>query len=331
MGLTLNCCHCHDHKYDPISQEEYFRFRAFFEPLGLRQDRVPGEPDPGPFKRYDYASSGKVVQSGLVRVLDDRPDQKTRIYRLGNERDFYPDKAPVIPAAPAVVGGDKLTITPVQLPLTASYPGLKAFIRDEETAKLKANFAAAKTALEKTPTDILATTRVVAAEAELRSLQARIAADDARYLKGPGNVEVLTRTASRAERDSTLATSELKVLEAEAAIASHKEKKADAKTTAAAQTQLTAAKKALEAAKLALSKDGTPYTPLSPVYATTSTGRRKALAEWIAAKENPLTARVAVNHIWLRHFGRPLVESVFDFGKNGKLPSHPALLDWLAV
>jgi hypothetical protein len=44
-----------------------------------------------------------------------------------------------------------------------------------------------------------------------------------------------------------------------------------------------------------------------------------------------LTARVAINHIWLRHFGGPLVPTVFDFGLNGKRPTHPALLDWLAV
>src|SRR5205807_331906 len=73
------------------------------------------------------------------------------------------------------------------------------------------------------------------------------------------------------------------------------------------------------------------YTPVGPVYPATSTGRRTALAGWIASRTNPLTARVAVNHIWMRHFGRPLVETVFDFGRNGKRPTHPELLDWLAV
>ena len=54
-------------------------------------------------------------------------------------------------------------------------------------------------------------------------------------------------------------------------------------------------------------------------------------AKWLADRDNPLTARVAVNHVWLRHFGQAIVPSVFDFGRNGRAPSHPALLDWLAA
>ena len=59
--------------------------------------------------------------------------------------------------------------------------------------------------------------------------------------------------------------------------------------------------------------------------------RRVALADWIAHRENPLTWRSVVNRIWQQHFGRALVDSPSDFGRNGSQPTHPELLDWLAV
>ncbi|MCB1091991.1 MAG: BREX system P-loop protein BrxC, partial [Verrucomicrobiae bacterium] len=66
-------------------------------------------------------------------------------------------------------------------------------------------------------------------------------------------------------------------------------------------------------------------------YPAVSTGRRTALARWIASRDNPLTARVAVNHIWMRHFGQPLVDPVNDFGRRTAAPPQQELLDWLAV
>lgn len=62
----------------------------------------------------------------------------------------------------------------------------------------------------------------------------------------------------------------------------------------------------------------------------TSSGRRTAIAGWIASDSNPLTSRVLVNRVWNQYFGRGLVDTVNDFGKMGQKPVNPALLDYLA-
>ncbi len=61
-----------------------------------------------------------------------------------------------------------------------------------------------------------------------------------------------------------------------------------------------------------------------------SSGRRTVLADWVASKDNPFTARVFVNRVWQYHFGRGIVPTANDFGKLGEQPTHPELLDWLA-
>lgn len=324
FGLTLNCCHCHDHKYDPISQEEYFRFRAFFEPLGLRQDRVPGEPDPGPYQKYSYSGAGKVVTSGLVRVMDERLDAPTRMYRLGNDRDFMPDRPPVRPAAPTIVGGDQLDIKAIDLPATVVYPGLKTFIQQEETA------AAAKEVQDARASKPLDSLRLATAEARLKAVAAVIAADRVKFKLDRGDPAALARAAAKAQMFHQLCSAKQQHEQAERSLVAAKSK-ADAAASKKAEAAMVAAKKQLAEADKRHASPPATHAPLSPVYPGKSSGRRKALALWATSRDNPLTARVAVNHIWLRHFGQPLVPSVFDFGRNGKPPTHPGLLDWLAV
>jgi hypothetical protein len=374
LGLTLNCCHCHDHKYDPITQREYFQFRAFFEPLELRHDRVAGEPDPGPFKKYVYGVAYGPISSGRIRVLDEKLDAQTFFYTGGDERNRVAGEPPVPPGVPAALGGDHFRLEPVKLPPQTWYPGLRAFVQREETDRRQAAVTAAEAALARARTafteaerwlaetrtaapagiamppvvtDMLAKkTRAVengrravrlaeaqrqAALADLASIQARIAADKVVYLGAMGDAKEMPRAASRAERQYNLEVALLAQVKAENALEAARQGHGAPAQLAPLEKQLTDARAKVAACRTALAGDSTTYTPLSPVYPRTSTGRRTALARWIASRDNPLTARVAVNYIWAWHFGRPLVDTTYNFGRSGARPSHPELLDFLAV
>lgn len=171
-------------------------------------------------------------------------------------------------------------------------------------------------------------------ERKLASIKATIAADAARVGNLKSEISDLKSIeAARAEGEFKLAENEYLL------------KRAGDKED---QKKVAAYRKAINEAKKKLKKPGANYTSLrgslkaletpehkfgdyAEIYARRSTGRRLALAEWITDQRNPLTARVAVNHIWMRHFGTPLVESVFDFGMRAKEPLHRDLLDTLAV
>ncbi len=74
-----------------------------------------------------------------------------------------------------------------------------------------------------------------------------------------------------------------------------------------------------------------PFDPTAKPAGSNKTGRRLAFARWLTDKGHPLTARVFVNRVWQRHFGRGIVASLDNFGTTGSPASHPELLDWLAV
>jgi len=184
--------------------------------------------------------------------------------------------------------------------------------------------------------------RLAQAAAELPAVQARLAAETAKYLTKAENHEELAFAAGQAERqaklcqkETELAAARAALFDAEQALAAKEEKKKGQKDPEAsvkeARTKVEQAEKQVADARQALESPGREYSTFGPVYPSVSSGRRLGLARWIANRDNPLTARVAVNHIWARHFDEPLVASMFDFGLRTPAPLHQDLLDWLAV
>lgn len=192
---------------------------------------------------------------------------------------------------------------------------------------------------------LLAEKGVEISDVEKISLEKRIVAEREKAERltqlpsasSPANIPLQSAVVAAAtERQLAFLKAERNVMHAEQNDAGSKsagDATAEAKAKAASdrESKIVAAKKALEAARSALATSDGSYTPLGPTYPMTSTGRRTALARWITDSRNPRTSRVAVNHIWLRHFGEAIVPTVANFGLNGQRPSHPELLDWLAA
>jgi hypothetical protein len=320
LAMTVKCARCHEHKYDPIAHTDYYRFRAFFEPYDVRTDPIDGST-----ASERDAGKTEIAKDGLSRVYDRQPTPPTFVFLRGDDRN--PDAAhPLVPAVLPALGNAEITIAPVTLPLAGYYPALKPSVMSERLALAQANVAKARGS-----GDGLAQR---AAAAELADLELRASAEKAR-LADPASLATkeLARRAARAEREATLLRAQREHESAQRTLAAIKNPKGKTarKEAAAAERALAKAKSDLEAAKKPRADTDASYTPLGPTYPKSSTGRRTALARWIADARNPRTARVAVNHIWLRHFGAGLVKLPADFGVRGGTPSHREMLDWMAV
>ncbi|MEQ9408522.1 MAG: PSD1 and planctomycete cytochrome C domain-containing protein [Fuerstiella sp.] len=223
MGLTMGCARCHSHKYDPISQQEYYRFMAFFNQTedADRPDDSPRLPTPTSEQQHRQAELSTEItelQKRLNEITSERTDEQQQTL-LQAFRAVHPTTAPL--------------------------------------AK-----------------------RLKEAEQQLAKLNADI-------VQTP-----VMRELPAARRRSTFVHVRGNFLEPGEEV-----------------------------------QAGFPAAFGDP----SGLGNRLAVAQWLVSDSNPLTARVMVNRVWSRFFGRGLVETEEDFGTQGGRPTHPQLLDWLAV
>ena len=284
LGLTINCARCHDHKFDPIAQHDYYAMRAIFEPHNVRTERVPGQPN--------------IINDGVARVFDAEPDAKTFLYVRGNEKHF--DKEAPLPAALPAVFDAQLNAEPVALPPIAAFPALWSHIETEDIQHAEKQVAAAEKQLAQSRNDAaeqpdsvdIAQLKLNSAKANLDSHRARFAADKAKHAGdiSPSAAD-LAKAAAKTERTAAIAKARFELADTQAKLAAAEaSSEADAakqKTAIdTAQKAVSAAKKQLATAETAAKKDAANYTSVGKAYPRTSTGRRLALARWIATRVN---------------------------------------------
>ncbi len=323
LGLTVGCARCHDHMYDPLSQKEYYQLRAIFEPHQVRTDWVPGETD--------------TKKDGLPRAYDAKLDAPTYLYVRGDERQPLKD-TPLQPGVPEALG-DRLQVEPVELPLWAHVPEKQPHvIRDLRAASTERVLAALKEVEDGGPPEkvAMARLRLEAAEAAQAALDAvlRVESLEDAGQRVSEEWQQAAQDAVVQQRRQAHAEAALNKAVATEALAKLEKANPPAKPDALkkAKDALAVAEKALVAAEKQLKDPGTTaFKPrVTSNFPATSTGRRLAFARWLVNPQNPLTARAAVNHIWLRHFGKGLAPNPADLGRASLPPTHPELLDYLA-
>ena len=265
LGLSVGCARCHDHKFDPIPQKDYYRMQAIFAPAVKTRVFL----DYNPARNYDLSENSRQIKLRQIgeeieriqsvskkRALDAKLTHASEATRVA----FHTEESKRTPEQQELVEANKKTIR-------VSDDEIRAGLTQEEAERLHA-------------------------------VEKRLVGIFAGYKPPPMSPGIMDvgREAPRtfvAIRGNPLVRGD--------------------RVSPGFLTAL-----------------GGGDVPEPPEEANT-TYRRKALAEWIASPENPLTARVMINRIWQYHMGRGIVATPSDYGVRGTLPSHPELLDWLAT
>lgn len=284
-GLTVGCAKCHDHKFDPILQKDYYKltasYQAVFDPenwlaANLSYGPWPGRiiPDIPADKREAWIKDVTSNDAKTIRRLDDLLEATYQRFR-----------------ATTKAGGDMSPEARAQIRLVIENDPDLEIDRSAEKGDLSD-----KVLEERYPELLKWKEELIAKRAARRKKNTAI---DPNYIEAAWDVSKTPSPTYILQRGNYLAPG------------------------AAVEPGIPAV----------LDDPAKPFKFPNPAEHPdwNHTGRRLTLANWMVSPENPLTARVFVNRVWQFHFGEGIVRSVDDFGKQGEKPTHPELLDYLAV
>jgi hypothetical protein len=282
LGITIQCARCHEHKFEPIEHEEYYRLQAIFAPV-YRLDRwlKPNERTVTVATRRQRQEHQRQTErvNAHVQALRAGLATLTAPYRtLLLEERLAPLPAALRESVLQAVAAPKDKLTADQQALLKKHVApLK--LRDDDLARRFPDYAAVREQVQKA-----IALRERERPAPLEALAVAVEVDSRppvhhRLLRGQHNKP---------------------------------------------------GKEVQPGVPAAFSSAANKYT-VAPAAAGPSSGRRSAFARWVTAPANPLFPRVLVNRVWQHHFGTGLVATPDNFGLSGSRPSHPELIDWLAV
>lgn len=283
LGQTVECARCHNHKFDKISQKDYFSLQAFFANLSA-VDNIPAAKKGEVEHKYDVAlakweDATKEIRGKQKAIIDTVREQAEKHHK---ERYLTDSREAIFKPKSQWNAQDRWVNH--RLGYITDERSLAAYLRDTAESKGADKNYTKEIADKWTEYDKLSE--------ELKKF------NDLKPKSGSTEISAMTELGYPDAPPSYVFFG-----------GDHE--------------------RPLEQVQPAFPEAITDEKPdIKPT--AFSSGRRTALANWIASPNNPLTARVFVNRVWEQYFGRGIVETVSDFGKAGQKPTNPELLDYLA-
>ena len=338
LGLTVGCAQCHDHRYDPISQADYYRFRALFEPaLDWKAWKTPAQ------RRVSlYTSEQRKIRAEIEKQAKAQQDARRKRQQEHIDRTLE----------------EELLVVPdeVRDRLRIAYKTAKDKRTAEQTAVLEdhpnvGNLTTGSLYLYAQQRARRANDITKAAEKKLAKYLAAARDANPNVEVTEQSLEGLLPDAFREIQRYRQAAKTCKEINAQKDLADMQAEYTRIRSTAPKENFLRCVNEpANHQPKTFLFIRGDHNQPgeqMQPAELTVlrqadreiqsddprlpTTGRRLAYARTLTSGDHPLLARVLVNRVWMHHFGRGIVATPGDFGILGAKPTHPQLLDWLAT